>query len=122
MHRYVLLLFSHPGHEKRGPLWLGHWPPPLRQEFGTFLLPLSLREGQAALLRIGARVTQAFLALWDSYGEALTVATPPPPDIDFSADLPPPSPLDSLLTQPPESPPSQLAASPWTTRLDADHG
>ena len=61
LHRYVQLLFTHPGHEQRGHLWLGHWPPPLRQEFGPLLLPLSLREGQAALLRIGARITQAFL-------------------------------------------------------------
>ena len=78
MQRYVQLLFSHPALKQRGHLWLGHCTPPLRQELGPLLEPLSLLEGQAALLRIGRRVTQAYRDLWDSYGETLKAAQPPP--------------------------------------------
>ena len=76
-----------------------------------------------SLLRLGSRVTQVYCALWDGYGEALIAAMPPNPENDFSMPPPPPSSqLDDTLTPNTESPPSpQLAASPWTARLDADH-
>ena len=79
MQRYVQLLFSHSELAQRGHLWLGHWPPPLRQELGPLLQGLTLRDGQAALRRLGSRVTQVYCAL--------TAAMPPTPKIDFS--LPP---------------------------------
>ena len=106
--RYVQLLFSHPVPEQRGHLWLGHWSPPLRQALGPLLQGLTLCNGQAALLRLGTFVTQAYCALWDSYGEALSVATLPTPDIDFSEAPPPASPVDVTSTPNLESPPSQL--------------
>ena len=122
MHRYVQLLFSHPELDQRGHLWLGHWPPPLRQELGPLLQGLTLRDGQTALLRLGSRVTQGYCALWDSYGEALAAVTPPPPEIDFSLAPSPPSQPDATLTPGHASPPPSPAALPWSARLDADHG
>ena len=60
MQRYTQLLFEHPNLDQRGQLWLGHWPPPLRQAFLPLLEPLTLCEGQNALARIGRRATEVF--------------------------------------------------------------
>ena len=118
MHRYVQLLFHHQPLDQRGQLWLGHRPAPLWQELGPLLQCLTLREGQAALLRTGFTVKQAYRDLWDSYGKALTSAQPPPPDLDFftaaARPLPAASPASPSL--------SSSAANPWNARLDADHG
>ena len=122
MHRYVQLLFTHPVPEQRGHLWLGHWPPSLRLALGPLLSSLTLREGQAALLRLGAYVTQAYGVLWDGYGDALRAATPPSSAIDYAAAPLSSPPSDSPATPAFESPISQLATPPWTVRLDADHG
>ena len=64
MQRYTQLLFEHPTLDQRGQLWLGHWTPTLRQDLSPLLLGLSMREGQAALARIGRRATAAFHDLW----------------------------------------------------------
>ena len=102
MEQNVQLLFSHHALEQRGHLWLGHWPPPLRQELGPLLQPLSLREGQAELLRIEQRVAQSYRDLWDRYWEALKADQPPPPEIDFSAE---PSPSLAIPLTPSFEPP-----------------
>ena len=122
MQLYVQLLFHHPVPEQRGHLWLGHWPSSLRRALGPLLSSLPLREGQSALLRLGAYVTQAYSVLWDGYGEALRAAMPLPSDIDYAAASLAPPPSDSLATPDLESTSSQLASPPWTARLDADHG
>ena len=122
MQRYVQMLFTHPVPEQRGHLWLGHWPSSLRLALGPLLSGLTLREGQSALLRLGAYVTRAYGVLWDGYGEALRAAMPPSPDIDYAAASPSSPPRDSPVTPYSESPSSQLVTPPWTARLDADHG
>ena len=74
MQRYTQLLFEHPNLDQRGQLWLGHWTPSLRQV--PLLQSLTLREGQAALARIGRRATEIYRDLWDCYGEAIACSTP----------------------------------------------
>ena len=74
---------------------------------------LTLRDGQAILTRIGRRASEAFRDLWDTYGEALALAQPPPSEPDFFLDPP--------LPNPPSHPPL-MAARPWDARLAADNG
>ena len=122
MQRYVQLLFSHLELDQRGHLWLGHLPPSLRQQLEPLLQGLTLRDGQAALLRLGSRVAQGYCALWDSYEEALSTATPTTPEVDFSMAAPLSSQPDATPPPTPESPPPYWQPPPWTARLDADHG
>ena len=103
MQTFVQLLFKHPNLDQRGQLWLGHCPPPLRQELAPHLQGLTLRDGQAILTRIGRRASEAFRDLWDTYGEALALAQPPPSEPDFFLDPPLPN---------PPSPPPLMAARP----------
>ena len=118
MQRYTKLLFEHPKLDQRGQLWLGHWTPPLRQALLPFLQPLTLREGQLTLTRIGRRVTEVFGTLWDSYVEALETAQPTPPEPDFYLDSHlSPSPLSATSPSP-----SPTAARLWDARLAADNG
>ena len=86
MQRYTQLLFDHPNLDQRGQLWLGHWTPPLRQVLFPLLQPLTLREGQAALTRIGRMANEVYRDLWDCSGEAIALAQPPPPEDDFHLD------------------------------------
>ena len=122
MQHYLQRLVSHPELEQRGHLWLGHWPPTLRQAFGPLLQTLSLREGKTALLRFGTRVTQAYCAIWDGYTAALATALPPTLDRGFAEDLPPSSPPTGPQTPTSADPSTPLATSPWTDRLEADYG
>ena len=122
MQHYLQRLLSHPELEQRGHLWLGHWPPTLRQALGPLLQDLSLREGKSALLRFGARVTQAYCALWDGYMAALATALPPTPEIGFTEDLNPSCFLTAPQTPATADPSTPLATSPWTARLEADYG
>ena len=104
MQRYTQLIFEHPTLDQRGQLWLGHWTPTLRQDLSPLLLGLPLREGQAALARIGRRATAAFHDLWAAYGEALAIAQPPTSDPDLFSD-PPPTWSAPLTPLSPSSPP-----------------
>ena len=52
--------------------------------------------------------------LWDSSGEALAAAQPPPPETDFAAEPPPPSQVDLMTPSSVPSSLSQPAAHPWT--------
>ena len=116
MQRYTQLLF-----DQRGQLWLGHWTPSLRQVLLPLLQSLVLREGQAALARVGRRATEVFRDIWDCYGEAIALAQPPPPEPDFNLDThhhlsTPPTPLFAA------TPLSSTTARLWDARLAADHG
>ena len=112
------LLFEHPNLDQRGQLWLGHWTPLLCQDLLLPLpQPLPLREGQAALARIGRRATEVFCDLWDLYGVAIALAQPSPKEPDFNLDThhhmcAPPTPLSpaSPLLPPPSPLPARLAA------------
>ena len=128
------------------PPLVGQWPPPLRQEFCALLQALSLRDGRAALLRIGCRVTQAYQALWHCYGEILTAAQPPPgywflrghrpksttPWLSFLSPSSPPNwqpPPGQLGWMPTTASPAVIALVPWWTynlnaiaRLSAQQG
>ena len=122
MQRYTQLLFEHPNLDQRGQLWLGHWTPTLRQALHPLLQPLTLREGQSALARIGRRVTEVFRDIWDSYVEAVENAQPPAAEPDLYLDLhtpisPPSTPHRSVITHL-----SPTAARLWDARLAADNG
>ena len=122
MQRYTQLLFEHPDLDQRGQLWLGHWIPTLRQALHPLLQPLTLREGQSALARIGRRVTEVFRDIWDSYVEAVENAQPPAAEPDLYLDLhtpisPPSTPHRSVITHL-----SPTAARLWDARLAADNG
>ena len=82
-------------------LWLGHYPPPLSGRSSAYY-------NTASLLRLGHRVTQAYRDIRDSYGEALSAAQSPPPEIDFSAEPPSPSQVTPLT--------SSIAPSPLPNR------
>ena len=120
MQKYAQLLFEHPNIMHRGKLWLGHWPPPLRQELVPQLRGLSLRDGQATLIRIGRRAREVFNNLWDAYAAAIDLARTSPADPDLFLATPPYQ--DDPLT--PSSPPASplVAAHPWDARLAADNG
>ena len=120
MQKYAHLLFEHPNLVHRGQLWLGHWPPPLRQELAPQLQGLSLRDGQATLLRIGRRAREVFNNLWDAYAEAIESARIPPADPDLFHATPPHQDDPLSPPSPPSSPP--LAAHLWDARLAADNG
>ena len=122
MQRYTQLLFEHPNLDQRGQLWLGHWTPTLRQALHPLLQPLTLREGQSALARIGRRVTEVFRDIWDSYVEAVENAQPPPSEPDLHLDPHPPSPLPSAPLCPVTHPLSPTATRLWDARLAADNG
>ena len=84
--------------------------------------PLTLREGQHALARIGRRATEVFRALWDSYVEAVENAQPPASEPDLYLDLHPPITPPHTPARPVTTPLSPTAARLWDARLAADNG
>ena len=120
MLQYAQLLFEHPNLTQRGQLWLGHWPPPLRQKLAPQLRGLSLRDGQTTLIRIGRRAREVFNTLWDAYAEAIDLAQTPLEDPDLLLATPPS--LDDPLSPPSPPSPPLVAAYLWDARLAADNG